>query len=452
MRLRIRFGIKLKMTLAFSIVFILLSISFNLYCYHRIRALIIENDDKYLLDRASHIIDKIEVSPIIIPLPSGNTWIRVLYHSGDKRYQVFQSPGIIKRISTPTQTGVSDTLGMRVAYIVSNSEENPAELVMVSDGTELNKSLDYLLLLLFTCSAISVLVAGLIAYVLAFYLLRPVQRIINAAKVINASQLSNVIPVRETQDELQELTETINTMLLRIEASLKQQQNFFASASHELKTPLAIMRAQLELGLKNTSANPEIAKLMQSQLEEINRLQQVVQEFLVVSQLKSGALSVYKEPVDLPALILKAFNRLQGFSKEKGITTKIEFDEETANFNVMADQDKLWIVLINLVENAIKYGLPGKEIQCFIKTSDSAEDIEIMISNQISEEFTDTQLLKDAFYRQDIVGQGSGLGLWLCNELLIAQGGQLEITSRDYGFMAKIVLALSISDILKKRF
>ena len=231
MNIRYKFGIKFKITAAFSMVFICLSLFFNIYCYHQIRNLLIQDNNKYLLNRAARFLSKIEVSPVIIPLPGDSTMIRVLYHTQNETRTVFESPGIIKKIATPLKTGVSDTLNMRVTYVSSSSEDNPAELVLVTDGSQLNKSLNYLLILLFACSLVSVVIAGLVSYILAFYLLRPVQKIINAANVINANQLNDLIPVENTNDELQELSETINRMLLRIEASARQQQNFFASAS-----------------------------------------------------------------------------------------------------------------------------------------------------------------------------------------------------------------------------
>lgn len=142
---RKNFGIKLKITIAFSLIFILLSFSFNLYCYRQIRSLMIADNDAGLLARANALLSKIEISPVIIPLPDNNTDIRVFYHSGSKIITVFESPGIIKKIKTPLKTGVTDTLGMRVAYVVNNNEENPAELILVKSGKHLEDNLRYLL-------------------------------------------------------------------------------------------------------------------------------------------------------------------------------------------------------------------------------------------------------------------------------------------------------------------
>ncbi len=400
----------------------------------------ISDNDDYLIARAQTLLDKTDVLPAIIPLPDHNTSIRVLYHSAGKPIVVFQSPGIIKNIRTPTKTGVTDTLGMRVAYVVSNNEDNPAELMLVRSADQLNSNLQYLLLLLFACSLLSVLLAGLIAYILSFYILQPVQRIINAAKLINAHKLRDVIPVKKTNDELQELTETINMMLVRIDESLQQQQNFFASASHELKTPLAIMRAEIEVHLSKPELAPALSNLMESQLAEINRLQQVVQEFLLVSQLKSNGITLHKQPIDLSLVILRLFNRFQPFLQQKDLKSKIDFDRDAETFLIVADDDKLNILLMNLLENAIKYAVPGTTINCAIQRSLLKDHIAISFKNTISEESFPTENLQNAFHREAIDSNGAGIGLWLVKEITHLHQGHFRMESSNFSFEAIVDL------------
>lgn len=403
----------------------------------------ISDNDAYLIARAQTLLDKTEVLPAIIPLPDNNTSIRVLYHSAGKPITVFQSPGIIRQIRTPTKTGVTDTLGMRVAYVISSNEDNPAELMLVRSADQLNSNLQYLLLLLFACSLLSVLLAGLIAYVLSFYLLQPVQRIINAAKLINAHKLRDVIPVKKTNDELQELTETINMMLVRIDESLQQQQNFFASASHELKTPLAIMRAEIEVHLSKPGLAPALSNLMKSQLAEINRLQQVVQEFLLVSQLKSSGITLHQQQIDLSLLILRLFNRFQPFLQQKGLKPKIDFDQDAETFLIVADDDKLNILLMNLVENAIKYAVPGTTINCSVQQSTVKNYIAISFKNTINEESFPTENLQNAFHRETIDSNGAGIGLWLVKEITHLHNGKFCIESSNFSFEAIVNLPIS---------
>ena len=440
-----QFGIKLKITMAFSLIFILLSFAVNLYYYREVRNLLIGDSNKYLLSRANSLLDKTEISPAIIPLPEKGSDIRVFYHSAGKVYVLFESPGIIKKIKIPQRTGVTDTLGMQVAYVTNSSEENPVELMLIRSPARLTANLRFLLLLLFGGSILSVLFAGLTSYILASYLLQPVQRIINAAKKITTNKLRDVIPVNNTNDELQELTETINSMLIRIDESLQQQQNFFASASHELKTPLAIMQAELEVNLKKQDVNTGLSTLLASQLAEINRLQQVVQEFLLVSQLKSGGISLYKEPTDVSALILRLFNRLMPLLVQKGLHTNIDFNKKTESFTINADKDKLWITLMNLVENAIKYGTPESVITCNVGPSADQQYLAISIVNKIKIEGEPTKNLTEAFHQRDAAADGAGLGLWLCDQIICLHGGKLEISSGDFSFTVVALLPVYYS-------
>lgn len=435
-------GIKVKMALAFSVVFIVLSFSFNLLGYRRIRSILISDNDSYLLARASSLLDKTEINPVIIPLPDKNSFIRVLYRTGTQTQIVFQSPGILERIPTPVPTGVTDTLGMRVAHVKSSSEDVPAELVMAVSGDALEDNLQLLWRLLFISSTVSVLISGLVSYLLARTLLLPLQRIILAAQTINTNRLRNLIPVKETHDELQVLSGTINDMLGRIDESLQQQQNFFASASHELKTPLAILRAELEVGLKKPGLEMEIRQLLISQLEEIQRLQEIVGEFLVVSQLKTGSLVIYPRPFDLSDLLLKVFNRWRPMLLQKGLRPSIRLDEEASGFIVPGDEDKIQIILLNLLENAVKYAAKDSVVACIIAMPKDADHWTLLFTNDIAVEKLEVQGLQTAFFRVGALPNGAGLGLWLCAEIVRLHGGTLELHSAAYQFHVKITLPL----------
>ena len=440
-----RAGIKIKMTLAFSAVFAGLALIFNADNYQHIRSLLVEDNDRYLLARASSLLEKTEVNPAIIPLPDKGNYIRVFYHINDQYRLVFESPGLPGGIQTPIRTGISDTLGMRIAYIRnigSNAEDNPAELLLVTSAGPLTDRIQSLIYRLFISSLISVLIAGCVSYLLAGVLLRPLQRIIETARSITSNRLRNLIPVRDTRDELQELTETLNAMFTRIADALRQQQNFFASASHELKTPLAVLRAELELNLNQPDIRKDIRQLLRSQLVEIKRLQERVDEFLVISQLKEGTLTLRTKSFDLSTCIIRIFNQLMIFLTAKHLTPSIQFDPEADGYFLDADEDKIGIVLLNLQENAVKYSAPGTTITCRIRKSVGNQTILVEMENSISEEKMDTALLQEAFYRGDTLQRGAGLGLWLCSEIVRLHNGTLTLHSAHHLFIVQVEIPL----------
>lgn len=297
--------------------------------------------------------------------------------------------------------------------------------------------------LLIVSTILSALISALVSYILARILMRPLQRIIHAARNINTNKMRDPIPVNGPRDELQELSVTINDMMHRIDESLQQQQNFFASASHELKTPLAILRTELEVGLRKAGLEDGVRQLLSNQLEEISRLQEVVNEFLVVSQLRVGSPSLYRRPFDLSVLVVKVYNQLLPLLRQKNLEPVIRFDEEAADFVISADEDKIRIVLLNLVENAAKYGVKDTTITCKVERSATIGELTVEITNIMGAETVNTENLQVAFYRSDLIQKGAGLGLWLCNEIVSLHGGRIEVSSGNHRFTVRISLSLA---------
>ena len=441
-------GIKLKITLAFSAVFIALSFLFNLIGYQRVRAMMIGDSNRYLLARAGSLLDRTGVDPTIVPMPDKNSYIRVLDRTDSGVRVIFESSGILSKIGTPSQAGIGDTLGMRVADVRKRNGNRTTELVLAVSNEPLETNLRLLLSMLFVSSILSALVSALVSYILARILLLPLQRIIHAARNINANKIGDPIPVNGTRDELHELSVTINEMMLRIEESLQQQQNFFGSASHELKTPLAILRTELEVGLRKPGLEEGLRQLLSNQLEEISRLQAIVNEFLVVSQLRVGAPSIYKKPFDLSVLIVKIFNQLLPLLRQKNLEPVIHFDEEAADFIIHADEDKIRIVLLNLLENAAKYGVSDTAIICKVEKPAAVDELTVQFANTTKEERVKTDNLQVAFYRSDLVQKGAGLGLWLCNEIIRLHDGRIGMSSGGHRFEVTVNLPLTVEAVI----
>jgi two-component system heavy metal sensor histidine kinase CusS len=288
--------------------------------------------------------------------------------------------------------------------------------------------------MIFTICIASVMICALASYVVAQLLLTPLQRIIHAARSFATNKMHDPIPVNGTRDELHELSVTINEMITRIDEAVQQQQNFFASASHELKTPLAILRTEVEVGLRKPGLEEGLRQILSNQLEEISRLQAIVNEFLVVSQLRVGSPSIYKKPFDLSVLIVKVFNQLLPLLRQKNMEPVIHFDEEAADFVVQADEEKIRIVLLNLLENAAKYGVKDTAIVCKVDKPASLDELTVQFVNTTNEEKVTTDNLQVAFFRSDLVQKGAGLGLWLCNEIIRLHDGRIDVSSDHHRF------------------
>ena len=434
-----RVGIRVKITVAFAIVFILLGTFFNVFAYRQIRSMLKSDSDRYLTGIATSLLAKTETAPVIIPLPDSGNYIRVLYNNGTNSRLLFQSPGFPANIRTPVNAGVSDTLQVRLVYLRNDNEDNPASLVLAVNNGPLEANFALLRRLLFAGSLFSAIVASVVAYLLSGTLLQPVQRIIRAARNINAQQLHEQIPVTRTGDEMEELTETINSMLLRIEEGLKQQQAFFASASHELKTPLAVIRMELESQLYRMPHPGNVQQLIISQLDEVKRLEKTVQEFLLVSQLKAGGLQLLFTEFDVSDLVIKIFDQLKPLFDAKHLKTSVEFTEaEDDGFIIKADEERLRLVMINLLENAIKYSSAGTTI--LLKINVTSESLSVSLTNSTIAPSIDTRDITQAFVQTSSAKTGAGIGLWLCLQIISLHHGSIKFTSENHQFNVYVEL------------
>jgi signal transduction histidine kinase len=124
----------------------------------------------------------------------------------------------------------------------------------------------------------------------------------------------------------------------------------------------------------------------------------------------------------------------------------IHFDEEAADFIVQADEDKIRIVLLNLLENAAKYGVRDTAIICKVEKPATVEALTVRFINTTKEERVETGNLQVAFFRSDLVQKGAGLGLWLCNEIIRLHRGRIGVFSGEHRF--EVTMNLPLTDVV----
>lgn len=432
-------GIRFKITLIISMVFMVINLLFGLIIYHYLKKSYVENHYKYLFSRAKTILDKTEINPDVIALPDSSEAIRVFYHDNFKKpVQVFQSPGAISKLNVPYKTGAVDSLGMYGVYLKKEDfDGRPVELLLSVSSIPLKSKLNQFSMLMIFATAVSLVISSIFAFFASGWSLKPIRLIVAQASKINSNRLSERIEVRKTHDELQQLTETINTMLDRIEQEQQAQNNFFAAASHELRTPLANLRAQTEVEIGNRTSLQD-KELLQSQLQEISRLQDIVEQFLLLSQIKHAKITLRKMPTDVAEQLLRVFSRNQYLAKKRNISHQIIFDEEMASFDLNIDAEKMEIVWQNLIQNAQKHAHAASSLIC--KVTEFPQVIGISFENSIAEESINIDGLAQAFTASRSLTSGSGLGLWLCKQLIEAHHGSMKIESGNYYFSVSVFL------------
>jgi signal transduction histidine kinase len=222
------------------------------------------------------------------------------------------------------------------------------------------------------------------------------------------------------------LAVALNAMLTRIAASSDMQQNFFDSATHELKTPLSVMKAELSVALQ--SADATVKSSLTGVLEEVGRLERTISDFLLVSLLKSQTLVLRKENFNLADAVYTAVKKLRKLAEEKRITIAIQQSDAT-DFMIEADADKIQTVISNLIENAIQYSTPDSIVQLKLK-NDSGQPA-LFIENIAQRPIQHFESLGHDRYMNSLSARGMGLGLWIGKQIMDLHNGKLELKQTE---------------------
>jgi heavy metal sensor kinase len=266
--------------------------------------------------------------------------------------------------------------------------------------------------------------------------LQPLQEVASAAEQINAKALNQRLPEASAQDEVGRLVQVLNHAFDRLERSFDQATRFSSDASHELKTPLTIMRGEIEAALKTELRDPGVEILLDGLLAETQRLCDIVEKLLLLSRADAGELTLATEILDFSSICRELVEDAQILAGPK--TISIEF-EIAPDVKVFGDELYLRRVLLNLLDNAIKYNIAGGLLSISLTTSHPTAQLRIANTGPgILKE--DEQRVFERFYRGDPSHSseisGSGLGLSICREIVAAHGGQMGLEQSPPGLTA----------------
>lgn len=301
---------------------------------------------------------------------------------------------------------------------------------------ELEKS--RLLRFFVTSIPLVLLAAALGGLFLSARALRPVSAIAGKAREIGASRLSERLPVPETADEIRELALTLNGLLERLERSFRSQERFIADASHQLKTPLAVLRGELDLVMRAGEApGPESGRtreFLQSASQEIDYLTRMIEDLLLLARVEAGEQSLAVESVRLDEIVLEVVSRLSPFARNRGVTLAPRFSEESS-FECQGDPELLQCLFRNLIENAIKYSPEGGSVE--VGLEGGSGELRATVSDR-GPGIPEASLSRvfERFYRAEGTREkapGLGLGLPIARRIAEAHGGALEASARPGG-------------------
>ena len=257
--------------------------------------------------------------------------------------------------------------------------------------------------------------------------LRPIREVISSAETIAAGDLATRVPPAPARDELGEMTDTLNHMLDSVEEAFIREKRFASDASHELRTPVSILRAYAETLLQDDGMTAEQKTALQTMVMECDKMQKLIRQLLMIARGQEGSYPMTLEEVALRPLCAGIQDVMDDSLEEKGIKLELDVPE---TLTVRADQSLLTELVLNLVENAVKYGRK----QGYIQIQAAMEDKGVRLSvadDGIGIPEVALPHIFERFYRVDEARDrsGTGLGLSICEWIVREHGGSISATS-----------------------
>jgi signal transduction histidine kinase len=432
-----RLSIRGKLAAAFAAaLFLILSLS-AAFVYAGVSSDLDESLDENLRSRADDVASLVATAGRAPPELQGQR----LVEGEDALAQVLAEDGTVLASTLPAGTPLSPQEVERAASgpVLLSDREVPGvagearilarpvtageqELIVVvgattEDRAETLTGLRYSFLI---GAPIALLLASGLGYLLAGRALAPVDAMRRRASEITLRRSGERLPLPRADDEIHQLGATLNSMLDRIEASLEREREFVADAGHELRTPLAILRTELELAEREGRSAEELRAAISSAVEETDRLSQLAEDLLVIARSDQGRLPIKRESVELGELLERVRHRFGQRAADAGRDMHADAPD-----GARADLDPLRMeqALGNLVDNALRHGEGGIEMTV------AGEDGRIAFAVRdhgagFSDDFSERAFERFSRADEGRTGGGAGLGLAIVQAIAKAHGGE----------------------------
>jgi heavy metal sensor kinase len=262
--------------------------------------------------------------------------------------------------------------------------------------------------------------------------LRPIDKITETTKRITATNLSERLPLQESDDDLDRLATTINQMMERLEESFQKLSRFTSDAAHELRTPLAALKGETEVLLSRKRSSEDYQEALTNNLERLDFLTKLVNDLLILSQADEGKASLKIENLNFSELLKELYEAFTIVAMQKKINFSFFTPEEVL---INGDRIKLKQLFSNLIDNAIKYTPDGENISLIVQLG--KDQVAVIIKDTgIGIPSDDLPHIFDRFYRVDTsrsrLSGGVGLGLSICHWIVKAHHGTIDVKSQPH--------------------
>ena len=295
---------------------------------------------------------------------------------------------------------------------------------------------------MFLLAPLALLISVALAYVLAGNTFKPVDQLINEVEAItDGRSLHRRVPTDEADEELGRLAETLNRMIGRLQTSFGALRRFTADASHELKTPLTVVRADVERAMHPKASPHERAQALEEAMQEIARMSDLVDSLLTLARADEGRFDLHREPIHMEALVRDVFETGAILGEDAGVAVSLPLVEDAI---VLGDATRLRQLFLNLITNAIKYTPRGGRVEMTLSMRNNNEIGFAVRDTGVGIAAADLPHVFDRFWRADRARSrrgggdgrgvadrtGFGLGLAISQWIAQAHGGTLTAQSR----------------------
>lgn len=315
------------------------------------------------------------------------------------------------------------------AFVTPATQDERVEYVVqvATPIDSITEALSSLKLTLFILFPITVLITGVMGVFLATLTLRPVDNMIHAIHNITVENMKMKLTIPNTKDEIQKLAETFNDMLARLEYAFTSQKNLFEDLSHELKTPLTILKGEFDVILKKMRSPGEYEEMLKSSLEEIDRMTRLVENLLMLASFESKKIMPERTALDLSLLIESVMANIKKVAERKNIRMGFEVKEYV---EVVGDEKELRQLFLNILDNAVKYTPEGGRVGIKVE-KDGHNAIIIVKDTGVGIPEDEVDHIFDRFYRVHGTrkSHGFGLGLSIVKAIVDSHKGSIKVKS-----------------------
>ena len=313
-------------------------------------------------------------------------------------------------------------------YDVYSEEEDAGFWVrgMIS-MTEYGQALGNLPILFGSALPLLAVLAALGGFRITRQAFRPVTQMAETARAIGTgSDLSQRIETDGRGDELNQLGDTMNEMLARLQASFEAERQFSSDVSHELRTPIAVIRSQCEFALSGQAGEEEKREAFEAVLKQSERMNSIVSQLLLLSRAENGKFVPEREPVELNVLCETVCEELEAMAAER----QVELARNTEKLQITGDETLLIRMVNNLVSNAIRYNRPGGSAEVSLRKRGKYAVLTVRDTG-IGIRREDLGQIFNRFYRADRSrsSEGTGLGLSMAAWIARVHGGSIRVES-----------------------